>query len=83
MDQVGIPGSNMFKIFPLLFAKTKKNQQYIGLEELKEKIQEMGLEDYLTSKSLEQLGEGQRGKGSAKNIPVKTNLSEAWWYIGP
>ncbi len=82
MDQVGIPGSNMFKIFPLLFVKTKKNHIDTGFEELKAKINEMGLGDYLTSKSMKTLTGGGLPK-KQKQI-VKPNLSsEAWWYIGP
>jgi hypothetical protein len=82
IDQVGIPGSNMFKIYPLLFTKTTKTHNLTGLEDLRAKIQEMGLGDYLTKKTIQQFSGS--GRQSTKKSTLKANLSsDAWWYIGP
>ncbi len=83
LDGVGIPGSNIYVIFPLLF-KHKKESSLIGFNELKKKIDDLGYSDYLKS----QVG---RGKVKSKTIPNQmltfdpssTATNQPWYYLGP
>jgi hypothetical protein len=77
VNQIGIPGSNMYKLFPLLFSKGK-TEDIIGVDDFYKKIKEMGLfhfADQNPSKS----SDTQKGKGIKKDILA----TDAWWYIGP
>ena len=46
VDQVAVPGSNMFTLFPLLF-KVRRSEKLIGLNDLINKINDMGLSSYI------------------------------------
>lgn len=81
IDQVGIPGSHMYTLFPLLFKKTKPSNM-VGLPDLLQKIKDMGLSAFLNH------DEQQKGKGVEKNskrpkLEEQFSASDAWWYIGP
>lgn len=66
INQSSIPGSNFYKIFPKLFAKSApKNLK--GFLEVSNKLKSLGL-IHLTSNP------NQPGKGSVQ--------SDQWWYIG-
>lgn len=50
VDQVAIPGSNLFTVFPLLF-KVRRSEKLIGLNELIQKINDMGLSSYIVNEN--------------------------------
>jgi hypothetical protein len=87
IDQVSIPGSNMFLTFPLLFKK-KHSSLIPGLIELKTKINQMGLSDFINQSSVHsedfsnknQVTAEEKNKFSATKSEIK---SEKWWYLGP
>ena len=71
IDQVGIPESDIFVLFPYLF-KARHPKSLNGFEDFVKKIQDMGL-DHLTMKK-------SRHQSSPK-LSVQTT-SENWWYLG-
>ena len=77
IDGTGIPSSNVFLVFPLLFKKTKSILP--GLEELKIKLSEMHLdnliEENVARKKIKL--ESKVGEGSVI-IPNKR-----WYFLGP
>ena len=50
IDQVAIPGSNLFTLFPFLF-KLRRSEKLIGLSDLIQKIDDMGLSSYIVNKN--------------------------------
>ena len=78
IDEVSIPRSNIFVIFPLLFKTRNFRHDVPGLDELLIKIEEMGLSHLIKSK----LAKG-RGTFARKNSPLNPpGTSTKWWYIG-
>jgi hypothetical protein len=77
IDQVAIPGSNMYFIFPFLFKK-KRSSQLPGMREVFLKINDMGLGDFIIS------SEPKKDEAS-KSTPENSDLTvvEKWWYLGP
>lgn len=75
VDQVAIPGSNMFTFFPILFKKSKPKLQ--GFEDFIQKIRQMQLNFIFESESK---SESKVSKTSASNEP---NSDERWWFLGP
>lgn len=76
IDQVSVPGSNMFTLFPLLFKKQKPKNIH-GLDDFEKKIDQMQL-SYLHKKVLK--------KGPKLENDPKTSQNSSsmpWWYIGP
>jgi len=81
IDQVSIPGSNMYFLFPLLFKK-KRSSHLPGLEQLVSKINDMGLGDFINNSQLQITHEAF----SSRNVPETTDSvvkNEKWWYLGP
>ena len=83
VDQVAVPGSNMFTLFPLLF-KVRRSEKLIGLNDLINKINDMGLSSYivhehsLKRKTIHNNQESQKkikGEGQSDEFP--------WYYLGP
>jgi hypothetical protein len=76
IDNVAIPGSNMFVLLPMLF-KTKKSKNLPGLSELIEKLDEMGLTHFITANVL-------KGKGKdLKTFEPTFSNKQPWYYLGP
>jgi hypothetical protein len=83
VDQVAVPGSNLFTVFPLLF-KVRRSEKLIGLNELIQKINDMGLSSYIVNennlkrKSIHKHQESKKiikGQGESDDFP--------WYYLGP
>lgn len=82
IDQVSIPNTNIFVLFPLLFKKSKP-KNINGLNALIQKINDMGLGDYIyskRSKKSDNIAQSLSGKGLDMNKDPETNVP--WWYIG-
>ena len=81
IDEISIPKSNIFVLFPLLFKFTKSRDVVPGLNELILKIDEMGLAHLIKRKPL---------KSSTREAPAEklkasataTASNTKWWYIG-
>ncbi len=81
INQVSIPGSNMYFLFPLLFKK-KRSSDLPGLVQLISKINDMGLGDFINNTQLKK----NQSSFSTRNVSEKDNPSineTKWWYIGP
>ena len=66
IDQVSVPGSNMFTLFPLLFKKQKpKNIQ--GLDDFEKKIEQMQL-SHLHKKELKKSPKLENDSKTSQNI---------------
>jgi hypothetical protein len=76
IDGVGIPGSNIFLLFPLLFKKEKPS--LIGLEELINKLTEMKLNSYILENSPRKKAKIETKTGGSNEIDNKH-----WYYLGP
>jgi hypothetical protein len=76
IDGVGIPGSNIFLLFPLLFKKEKSS--LIGLKELTNKINEMKLNSYIIEDA-----STKKPKIETKVGGNKDNTNTHWYYLGP
>jgi hypothetical protein len=72
IDQVAIPKSNIYEIFPLLYRSRKNFKAIPGLLETVNKIELMGLSSYIKIKSIQ-----------PKPEPQPSVKSTNWWYIGP
>jgi hypothetical protein len=72
VDQVAVPLSNIYEIFPLLFRASKNHKHIPGFMETVHKITEMGLASYITAK------DSSRQSGLGAFDPLSH-----WWYIGP
>ncbi len=82
VDQIGIPGSNMYKLFPLLFTKSKDNYtEIIGGEEFLKKIKEMGLNHILDHNPITNTDVKKKSSTIVKKS--ESLATDAWWYIGP
>lgn len=80
IDQVSLPQSDIYLLFPLLFQKSSNPSKIAGFDDFVAKIKEMGL-DHLTNsritKSLKVV------KKSIEPQTLKNSDSKNWWYIGP
>lgn len=87
VDQVAIPGSNIFLFMPLLFKK--KHPTLPGFADFVAKITDMGLDHFMTYRLKEV-------KLVSKSTPISESTASAstssadsmasndnWWYIGP
>jgi hypothetical protein len=72
IDQISIPNTNFFKIFPLLFKVKKTNVS--GLLDTVNKIHSMGLSHLIKQKFVEV-------KDTSKFSDANTNPN--WWFLGP
>ena len=79
IDQISIPNSDIFVLFPYLF-KAKHPKNLNGFNDFVQKISEMGLDHLIakkslsTKKSFHSLSQSNDTK-SAKN-------ADNWWYLG-
>lgn len=75
IDDMGIEGSNIYKLFPLLFRRTV-TKKFTGFEELISKLKAMGLEHLVQSgKDL------QSSKNLDKALSSKMKIDDQWWYL--
>ena len=80
IDEVSIPNSNMFVLFPNLLKKN--NLKLIGATELIAKIKEMGLNDLIktpSKKNAEVITYENRNNAETE----LQHDTEQWWYLGP
>ena len=79
IDEVSIPKSNIYVIFPFLFMGKKLHSGIPGLQELLIKIKDMGLDHLIKTKPLSQ-------KSNFKNFATKgtrsKELTGKWWFLG-
>ncbi len=72
----------MYKLFPLLFTKSKDNYtQIIGGDEFVRKIKEMGLNHIMDHNPNTNLDAAKKSSSVAKKS--ESLATDAWWYIGP
>lgn len=76
ISQSSIPNSNIYKIFPKLFSKTKSNSWLPGFQDFFQKLKSLGL-IHLTNVHTP-TKQSQTGSGQIE----KPDLSGQWWYIG-
>ena len=80
IDQISIPQSNIFFIFPLLFKSSRLPKDVPGLNELLLKINEMGL-GHLIKVQPRQI-KLKRSKVSLKSVSPSHSRQTKWWYLG-
>ena len=73
IDQVSIPNSDIFLLFPYLF-KAKHPKNLNGLQDFVQKIKEMGLDHLITV--------GIKKSTKNQDSPTKTGESVNWWFLG-
>jgi hypothetical protein len=73
INQISIPGSNIFEIFPFLF-KSHKPRSVPGLSDTVTKLIEMGLQDYFVLSALDL---------KRKEFPdtSKIDNNDKWWFL--
>ena len=77
IDQVAIPGSNIFLFMPLLFKK--KNPDLAGFADFVAKITDMGLDHFITYR-IKQL---KLVTKTSSDSPLSGAIgNDNWWYIG-
>jgi hypothetical protein len=75
IDQVSIPESDIFILFPYLF-KNKHPQTLKGFEDFYNKIESMGLEHLITTKPK------QKAKSNLSSLSNNSsNSSQNWWFL--
>ena len=77
IDGVGIPASNIFLLFPLLFKKDKVLLS--GHSEFVNKLKEMKLQHLISNESSRKKKDEMKiGGTSSENV-----LNKYWYYLGP
>jgi hypothetical protein len=78
VNQVSIPGSNIFELFPFLY-KSIKPKSVPGLLDFLAKIKEMGLQEYivLSQKDSHKLEIPSRADQEEQSGSSSTN----WWFL--
>ena len=84
VDQVAIPGSNIFLFMPLLFKK--KHPHLPGFADFVTKITDMGLDHFITYRTKEiklvtKPSSSSTVTSNANFSPGSAN-NDNWWYIG-
>jgi hypothetical protein len=82
IDQVSIPGSNMYFLFPILFKK-KQSLHLPGLQQLISKINDMGLSDFINNSQMQMTHNAFSSRNLSEKDAVPINETEKWWYLGP
>lgn len=82
IDQVSIPGSNMYFLFPILFKK-KRSSHLPGLQQLISKINDMGLSDFINNSQMQMTHNAFSSRNLPEKDAVPINETEKWWYLGP
>jgi hypothetical protein len=73
VDEIAVPNSNMFILFPYLF-KAKRPKDLNGFQELYNKIIEMGLQKFIYKKP-------DTYQVEKKQVKVQQDLSDNWWFL--
>ena len=76
IDQVSIPNSDIFILFPYLF-KTKHPKDLQGFDDFIDKITQLGLSHLIVKKSTSILS----AKSSTHLTKMNKNESKNWWYL--
>jgi hypothetical protein len=71
VDEIAVPNSNMFLLFPYLF-KAKRPKTLNGFQELFNKINEMGLEKLIYKKP---------ATYKVHKKDDKNKMTENWWFL--
>ena len=74
IDQISIPNSDMFVLFPYLF-KHKHPKNLTGFEDFVEKINAMGLDHLILKRN-------SHAKSLNLTKTQQTKPDSNWWYIG-
>ena len=89
IDEVSIPKSNIFILFPLLFKASKSSSKPPGYVELIEKINQMGLDHLIKTKlskaqkrSNNELLAGNAQGSNNSDEQSTSSKKEKWWYLG-
>ena len=72
IDQVSIPNSDIFLLFPYLF-KAKQPKNLNGFQDFVQKLSEMGLDHLITAR---------KKIVKTEDTPKKTGESPNWYYLG-
>ena len=75
IDQVAIPNSNIFELFPLLFKTIKVSQKIPGLTDFCKKLTELGLSHLVSLKKLKKQNE-------TKLTSSLSEIESNYWYLG-
>ena len=79
IDQISIPQSNIFVIFPLLFKSVRTAIKLPGYQDLVLKIHEIGLGHLIKSKIVPQ----KKLRASAKiETGSSSQANQKWWFLG-
>jgi hypothetical protein len=70
IDQISLPQSNIFLLFPYLF-KMKHPKDLPAFEDFRKKIHDMGLDHLIVKKYKEQ----------PRQMTVAKKQTENWWYL--
>jgi|LakMenE18May11ns_1017448.scaffolds.fasta_scaffold9749403_1 hypothetical protein len=94
IDNISIPNSNVFMIYPHLFQKSLPKSQIPGLKEVIKKLEDMGLKKFILvsdvckDKELAEsvgaaVGAGQtiEEKSDIEVLP-QTDVEDEWYYLG-
>jgi len=76
IDETSVPGTNIFKLFPLLFQKQVR-KKFTGFDELSSKIIEMGLGHLIQHSSKNRLAKSL-DKALAS---TQKQTDDQWWYL--
>ena len=81
IDQVSIPKSNIFVIFPLLFKASKRAIQLPGFEDLVLKINEIGLDHLIKCKVAQPKFAPKKSVTSSLTSDTSKSKTK-WWFLG-
>lgn len=82
LDQISIPNSNIYSIFPLLFKAFVRSNSPPGLRELSTKINEIGLAHLIRCKLSKPKGSTANQSFRESGKQEKKPPTEKWWYLG-
>ena len=83
IDEISIPRSNIFIIFPLLFKTHRLGKNVPGFPELLIKLNDMGLGHLIKSQPRQMKGKGSKKTFSNPSEPLPSSSKHTkWWYLG-
>lgn len=80
INNVSIPNSNFFLIFPALFKRNKVSLS--GIDEVLEKLAEMGLTNYIVNRKQASITKPLIESSNEVLSSINTETKVQWWYIG-
>ena len=78
IDQVSLPNSNIFEIFPILFRKNSSRKKVPGLYDFIERLEQLGLA-HLISIGKKKTPESKKEQFEEKGLSKE---SSNYWYLG-